>query len=110
MWLVNFNFNLQNVTFLSDREAAPPERDINEEDTETAEFQTKLRQLGSNPSSTSTSTTQRDVVGVDQTSSCDATTPEVSAALSMDGKEDNDEEEKAAEIVRSRYFKLCLLL
>jgi hypothetical protein len=29
----------------TDREAAAPERDITEDDTETAEFQTKLRQV-----------------------------------------------------------------
>ena len=93
----------------SDREAAAPERDITEDDTETAEFQTKLRQLGSN--SSSASTTQRDVVCADASTSCDTTTPDVSAAatLSTEGKDDNKEaEDKGGEIIRSRSQEIYL--
>jgi hypothetical protein len=64
--------------------------------------------MGSNPSSAST--TQREVVCAD-VSSCDATTPDVSAAatLSTDGKEDNnDEEADGGQVVRSRSQEIYL--
>jgi hypothetical protein len=91
----------------TDREAAPPERDINEDDTETAEFQTKLRQLGSNPSSAST--THREAVnGGGDHSSCEATTPDVSAATLSTDRKDETEEERDQEIVRSRSQEIYL--